>query len=49
MRYTIPSFAAARKANRNLFCDAKKIDNCHHTLTAWEEVIRKWKENFKKI
>ena len=24
MRYTIPSFAAARKANGNLFCDSKK-------------------------
>ena len=24
MRYTTPSFAAARKANGNLFCESKK-------------------------
>ena len=32
----MPSFTAARKANGNLFCDAKKINGYHHTLTAWE-------------
>ena len=36
MRYTLPSFTAARKANGNLFCDSKKINKYHHTLTAWE-------------
>ena len=36
MRYTLPSFTAARKANGNLFCDSKKINNYYHTLTAWE-------------
>ena len=36
LRYTIPSFAAARKANGNLFCDSKKINKYHHTLTAWK-------------
>ena len=36
MRYTTPSFAAARKANGNLFCDSKKINKYYHTLTAWE-------------
>ena len=32
----MPSFTAARKANGNLFCDAKKTNGYHHTLTAWE-------------
>ena len=32
----MPSFTAARKANGNLFCEAKKINRYHHTLTAWE-------------
>ena len=32
----MPSFTAARKANGNLFCEAKKINKYHHTLTAWE-------------
>ena len=36
MKYTIPSFATARKANGNLFCEAKKINRYHHTLTVWE-------------
>ena len=36
MRYTTPSFAAARKANGNLFCDSKNINKYYHTLTAWE-------------
>ena len=34
MRYTTPSFVAARKANGNLFCDSKKINEYYHTLTA---------------
>jgi hypothetical protein len=25
MRYTLPSFTAARKANGNLFCDSKRL------------------------
>ena len=36
MRYTIQSFNTAKKANGNLFCDSKKINKYHHTLTAWE-------------
>ena len=32
----MPSFTAARKANGNLFCEAKKINRYHHTLTACE-------------
>ena len=36
VRYTMPSFSAARKANGNLFCDSKKMCKYHHTLTAWE-------------
>ncbi|MDC0901394.1 hypothetical protein OAR91_00230 [Candidatus Pelagibacter sp.] len=36
MRYTIPSFNTAKKTNGNLFCEAKKIDGYHHTLTVWE-------------
>ena len=36
MRYTTPSFVAARKANGNLFCDSKKINKYYHTLTAWK-------------
>ena len=32
----MPSFTAARKANGNFFCDAKKINGYHHTLTVWE-------------
>jgi hypothetical protein len=36
MRYTLPSFISATKANGNLFCDSKKINKYHHTLTAWE-------------
>jgi hypothetical protein len=34
MRFTTPSFAAARKTNGNLFCDSKKINKYYHTLTA---------------
>ena len=26
IRYSVPSFTAARKANGNLFCDSKKIN-----------------------
>ena len=40
MRFTIPSFAAARKAKGNLFCEAKKINKYHHTLTVWENKIK---------
>ena len=36
MRYSMPSFTAARKASGNLLCDAKKINGYHHTLTSWE-------------
>ena len=36
MRYTLPSFTAARKANGNLFCESQKINKYHHTLTAWK-------------
>ena len=36
MRYTLPSFTSATKANGNLFCDSKKINKYYHTLTAWE-------------
>ena len=46
MRYTLPSFTAARKANGNLFCDSKKINNYYHTLTAWEN--RSKMMDFKK-
>ena len=46
MRYTTPSFAAARKANGNLFCE-KKINKYYHTLTAWENK-NKMMELFKR-
>tara|TARA_B100001094_G_scaffold59445_1_gene54908 strand:- start:283 stop:612 length:330 start_codon:yes stop_codon:yes gene_type:complete len=36
MRYTVPSFTAARKASGNLFCESRKINKYHHTLTAWQ-------------
>ena len=34
---TIPSFIDAKKANGNIFCDQKKIEDYHHTLTAWKD------------
>ena len=34
--FTIPSFSSAQKSSGNLFCEAKKIGDYHHTLTAWK-------------
>ena len=33
---TLPTFMQARKASGNLFCEAKKVADIHHTLTAWK-------------
>lgn len=35
-RYAVPSFAQAKKANGNLFCEVKKVNGYQCTLTAWE-------------
>ena len=37
MRYTTPSFAAARKAKGNLFCETKRVNGYQHTITAWKD------------
>jgi len=34
--YTIPAFAAAKKAKGNLFAEAKKFNEYQHTLTVWK-------------
>jgi len=33
---TIPAFRAAQKANGILFCENRKKNGYHHTLTVWE-------------
>ena len=34
--FTIPAFRAAQKSERNLFCEAKKINSYYHTITGWK-------------
>ena len=37
-RYAIPSFSKASQSDGILFCEVKRINGFHCTLTAWESI-----------